>query len=149
MRIVEITQNSGEKAALIAYARSCSWQGTGAYFAELLANDEFEETEYVIAAVDGDEIVGFAALVNESCVEYERLSPWLDFLFVDERYRGKGLARRMVEHIISAAMEKGARSVYLCTVSHEKMYNRLGFEAMYRAKTDGNDECTIMKVQLK
>jgi len=98
-----------------------------------------------VAAYDGGRIVGFAALVNESCVDDICLSPWLDFLFVDEQYRNKGIAKAMVDVLMRVALTEGIETVYLCTVTHKQMYESLGFSTLYKTKINGADECFVMK----
>lgn len=41
---------------LIEFSRNCSWQGTGRYFADLFANNEFDNTEKIFATVHNDNI---------------------------------------------------------------------------------------------
>lgn len=130
---------------LITYAKKCSWQGTGRYFAGLLENNEFEDTEKIFIAVQDDNIIGFAGLVNESCVDNTEYAPWLDFLFVDETYRNKGVARRLVEYILMSAKRENISNVYLCTVNHEEMYLKFGFQTLYKTRVNDTDDCFVMK----
>ncbi len=146
-QIITIDNNS-EREALIKYARECSWQGTGTYFAECLEDNSFDSTEKAVAAYDEGKIIGFAALIKESCVEETTLTPWLDFLFVDERYRGKGIAKAMVEHLFNSAQADGIEKVYLCTVSHEKMYEKFGFVRLYKTIINNEDECFVMEKRI-
>ncbi len=131
--------------ALIKFAKGCSWQGTGAYFAECLEEACFEDNEKIAAAFDGDKIVGFAALVNESCIVDDDAQIWLDFLFVSEEYRRKGIAKLLAEYLLDIARDDGINDVYLCTVSHERMYERFGFSTLYRTTINCGDECCIMR----
>lgn len=147
-QIITIDNNS-EREALVKYARECSWQGTGSYFADCLEDNAFDSTEKVVAAYDDRKIVGFVALVRESCIENTTLTPWLDFLFVAEKYRSKGLARAMAEYMFLIAKLEGIEKVYLCTVSHEKMYEKLGFVTLFRTKINGDNECFVMEKQLE
>lgn len=145
IRLIDNGALSTDGRALTEFARKCSWQGTGEYFADCLADGAFDSTEKIAAAFDGDRVIGFAALVNESCVEDTELAPWLDFLFVDEEYRGRGIAGRLAEFLFGLARSEGIKAVYLCTVSHEEMYRKFGFDTLYKAKTVGGDCCSVMK----
>ena len=148
MEITQISYGTEKWNELITFARTCSWRGTGQYFAELLEDNEFEDSEKVFVAVHGEEIVGFVALVNESCVEDTNFSPWLDFLFVDERFRGKGIAGRLVKHVLLEAANENMDSVYLCTASHEEMYAKFGFQTICETIINGGDRCRVMKRQV-
>ena len=148
MEILHINSASPMYGKLIDYARSCSWRGTGAYFAELLEENGFEETDRIIIVVDEDEIVGFAGLVRESCMDAPNLFPWIDFLFVDERYRNKGVARKIIEYIFSVAKTDGYEEIYLCTLSHVEMYEKFGFQEFYKGVSVDNIELLVMKTTL-
>lgn len=149
MEIIQIDINSPLKAksALIDYSRQCSWNVTGQYFADLLENNEFNSSEKIFALTHNDYVIGFAGLVNESCIENSGLSPWLDFLFVDNKYRNQGFAKMMIEHILHTAKLNGIKIVYLCTASHEKMYEKFGFHTFQRTTINGND-FSVMKNHL-
>ena len=149
MEIIQIDVNSPSKAKseLIDYSRHCSWKGTGHYFADLLENNEFDNSEKIFALTHNDDVIGFAGLVNESCIENSGLSPWLDFLFVDDKYRNHGFARMMIEHVLYTAKLNSLKTVYLCTASHEKMYEKFGFYTFQRTTINGND-FSVMKNDL-
>ena len=137
--------NKEECHELINYAKNCSWQSTGEYFAELIENNEFTDSEIVIVAYLRNKVVGFAALVNDSVAEDFNESPFLDFLFVEEEYRNRGIATKLVNYIVDYAKEK-YDTIYLVTVSHELFYKKLGFETIAKSTViDCIDECFIMK----
>lgn len=125
---------SGElREKLISYARECSFQNTGSFLSELLSDkSSFEDYEEVLAVVIDDEIIGFGALLKECCCIYEEEnSPWLDFLFVEEKFRNLHIGIKLVEKICEKAKAVGFESVYLCTLSHIGYYHKLGFEIIY------------------
>ncbi len=137
--------NKQECSDLIEFAKNCSWQGSGGYLAELIENNEFTDSEIVIAAYLNNTIVGFATLVNDSCAEEFNETPYLDFLFVEEQYRNKGIATKLVDRIVKLAKEN-YNSLYLVTVSHESFYKKLGFEVIGKSTVEGCiNECFIMK----
>lgn len=148
IRLINHAERTFALDALTGYARDCSWQGTGSYFADCLEENEFDSTEKIVAAYDGEKIIGFAALVSESCIEGTALSPWLDFVFVDEKHRNKGTAKAMVEFWLRGALADKTEKVYLCTVSHEKMYEKFGFVTLYKTKINGQDECFVMEKKI-
>lgn len=116
---------------LISYAKNCSFQGTGAYLAELLSDGAFEDYEKVYAAISNDRIIGFVAIVKESCVENNGNEPWLDFLFVDEKYRNQYIGLAFINKIGNYAKSIGFEFLYLCTLSHVDYYKRAGFKILY------------------
>lgn len=147
--IKKINVNNKEEChELIDYAKNCSWQSTGEYLAELIENNDFTDSEIVIVAYLGNKVVGFAALLNDSVAENFNESPFLDFLFVEEEYRNRGIATKLVNYIVDYAKEK-YDTIYLVTVSHESFYKKFGFEVIGKSTVIGCiDECFIMKKEI-
>ncbi len=146
LRIEELNINDNIKCLeLIKYAKNCSFQSTGEFLAEILKNNELQENEKVIVAYSNDSIIGFAGLFKESVAENFDGTPYLDFLFVEEGYRNRGIATKLVDKIIEQAREN-YKVLYLVTVSHEAFYKKLGFETIVMSKVIGCiDDCFIMK----
>lgn len=137
--------NIKEYNNFINYLKKCSWESVAEYLTETLENNELTDSEKVIVAYLDGEIVGFAALVNESVAEGFNGTPYLDHLFVDEAHRNKGIATKLVDKIIELAKENN-KVLYLVTVSHETFYKKLGFETIAKSTVvDCIDECFIMK----
>lgn len=126
-QIRDISTSSELKAELIEFAKACSFQGTGTYLAELLSYNELEADEKVFAAVSEDRLIGFAALMECSCVENDDRTPWLDFLFVDEHFRGQHIGSALIDAVCRYAKQIGYSEIFLCTVSHSEYYKKLGF----------------------
>lgn len=149
LRIEIIDLNAKQKCLnLIEFAKNSSWQSSGGYLAELIENNEFTDSEIVIAAYLNNTIVGFAALVNDSCAVGFNETPYLYFLFVEEQYRNKGIATKLIDKIVKLAKEKYT-VLYLVTVSHESFYKKFGFEVIGKSTVEGCiDECFIMKKEI-
>lgn len=140
--------NINEYSNFINYLKKCSWESVAEYLTETLENNELTDSEKVIVAYLNGEIVGFAALVNESVAESFNGTPYLDHLFVDEAHRNKGIATKLVDKIIELAKENN-KVLYLVTVSHELFYKKLGFETIAKSTViDCIDECFIMKKEI-
>ncbi|MEW6425329.1 MAG: arsenic resistance N-acetyltransferase ArsN2 [Bacillota bacterium] len=58
-------------------------------------------------------------------------------LAVAPAHRGKGLGRRLVARALEAAAGRGAREVYLLTVTAPHFFERLGFAAVGREDVPG------------
>lgn len=126
-------------------AKNCSFQGTGQYLAELMEDNVFCDFERVYSAIDNDTVVGFCAIVKESCCENDVNTPWLDFLFVDENYRNCGIACQMIKTVEDYAKTVGFDSLFLCTASHEAFYQKRGFESIYDVKINECTDGIVMK----
>lgn len=75
---------------------------------------------------DGDSIVGCAGLITNDFISRGELWPWLCALYIDPRYRGHGLAFRLIEHIAQQARQLGFMQLHLCTDT-EGLYEKAGF----------------------
>ena len=80
----------------------------------------------IVLAMDGEVPVGTGALINEGGGKYE-----LAKMAVTEAYRGRGIGRRVAEHLIAAARRMGAREVELVSArllpAATPLYRKLGF----------------------
>jgi GNAT superfamily N-acetyltransferase len=78
-----------------------------------------------VAEVDG-RVVGLAGLIAE---DFE-----LEPVVVSERYRGVGIGRLLAEAVISAARERGARTVQVRPVARNieavRFFHELGFDIL-------------------
>lgn len=74
---------------------------------------------------DGRKQIGFARVVTD----YATFA-YLADVFVDESYRGKGLATWMMETIISYPKLQGFRNWFLATRDAHNLYKKFGFTAL-------------------
>ena len=102
----------------ISFAQSCSWKA-GAYLADRMKVNSFKDWERVIVAVENEAIVGYCTLSerDELSEEYD-YSPFIGFVFVDERHRGKRISERMIQQTLSYAKSIGYRTVYIMSGEH-------------------------------
>ncbi len=78
-----------------------------------------------IKVVDKQHIVGVGALILH--VD----SAWLAHIIVDESYRGRGIGRQLVEHLVQEALIEGCLSVNLiATDLGAPVYQKVGFKAV-------------------
>lgn len=75
------------------------------------------------AQVEGELAGGIVAYLVADTVEVE-------YLFVQERFRGRGIARDLLARVESQAQERGARKILLNTYGLQApgLYRRLGFQ---------------------
>ena len=114
------------KDAVISYAENCSW-GAGKELARLMREDGFKEWERVFAACENGEIAGFCTLTerDEMPPEYPS-TPFIGFVFVDERFRGRRVSEKMIKSAIGYADEIGFEKVYIMS-GEVGLYEKYGF----------------------
>lgn len=64
---------------------------------------------------------------------------WIDLIYVDEPYRGKGVGKMLYEDVIKIAREKNVKSLIIDIFSANKtsigFHEKLGFESLYSIYT--------------
>lgn len=116
------------------YAKTCSWRA-GAYLAEMMKNNLFQEWERVFVAMKSNEIVGFCTISekDELSNEYD-FTPFVGFVFVDERNRGNRISEKLIDCASDYAKRLGYEKIYI--MSGEKgLYEKYGFVLMGEYKT--------------
>ncbi len=87
----------------IMFAQSCSWK-VGVFLAERMKANAFKDWERVVAAVENGTIVGYCTFFEkDELPEAYDYSPFIGFVFVDERCRGKRISEKMIRTILSYA----------------------------------------------
>lgn len=104
-----------------------------------------EHGGYIWVALDGDEVVGTAALVKESDHRYE-----LAKMSVAANYRGQGLGRRLIDTCIDKARSMSVEKIELFSnhqlASALKLYESVGF--VYVPVVDSPFETADIKMEL-
>jgi len=106
-----------------------------------------KEIPTTIIAVEGNDVLGSAAIVKNDMRTRQELSPWLAGLYVKEKYRRKGLGSKLVLEIEKLSRELSTQKLYLYTPDQEKFYKRLNWENLEKAVYQGI-EVTIMTKEL-
>ena len=113
----------------ISYAQSCSWKA-GPCLAERMKANAFKDWERVVVAVENETIIGYCAFSErDELPEEYAYSPFIGFVYVDERHRGKRISEKMIQQIISYAKSIGYQTVYI-TSGEQGLYEKYGFEKL-------------------
>lgn len=94
--------------------------------------------------------VAMASLCAKNGDDWPTLSPWISSVYVHYLFRGKGIARALVERLEMDARRLGYDEVYLQTDVAAGMYRKFGYSEIDRVKSrftiDGI--CVLMKKDL-
>ncbi|MBR6808694.1 MAG: GNAT family N-acetyltransferase [Clostridia bacterium] len=130
----------------IRYARSGPWKA-GHALALQMENGAFEEWERVLAAVEGQEICGYCTVAKTDCIPGLPYTPYIGFVFVDEKHRGRRLSQRMIDFAAEYVKSIGFSSVYLIS-DHVGLYEKYGFYVIDRRRAPWGAEESIFCRQL-
>ena len=127
LEIYEITQGHRYWNRTIDYAENCLWRA-GKFLAEKMRNNEFLSWERVFVALINDRIVGYCTFAEkDELPDKYTFSPFIGFVFVDEKYRGNRISEKLIKKATDYAINLGYKKVYI--MSGEKgLYEKYGFE---------------------
>lgn len=91
-----------------------------------MENNGFSNWERVFAAIENNAILGFCALSETSAVFDNLYMPYINFLFVGERYRGKRIGEKLIKTVIEYAKAIGFDKTYLYS-DLTNFYEKYGF----------------------
>jgi putative acetyltransferase len=104
------------------------WDAKGAFFVLL----------------QGEEVIGTAALHHETDAVCEVCR-----MYLAPQYRGQGLGRRLLEHCVREAKERGFEEIYLKTASvlveAISLYKKSGFTVVEGAEAGGNCDLVMRR----
>ncbi|MCU9614913.1 GNAT family N-acetyltransferase [Caldibacillus lycopersici] len=78
-------------------------------------------------AIDNEPIIGTYALLRNDLNNRQDLCPWLACLYVDEKYRGKEIGSKLLQHGLMEAAKKGYKKLFLAT-DLEGYYEKYGWK---------------------
>jgi len=86
-----------------------------------------DNCQYLVAESDGV-VVGFGGLAWYP-IPSKGLIGWVEELVVDEKHRGQGVAKTLLEELLEIASQKELNTVKLTSVnsSTDKLYEQFGF----------------------
>ncbi len=101
-----------------------------------------KETEYGwYLCMDGDQIIAGMGVIENDFHDRKDLTPNVCAVYTDEKYRGQGIAGKLLHMTVEDLRSKGITPVYLVT-DHIGFYERYGWEFFCMAQGDGEEEMT-------
>ncbi len=98
--------------------------------ADKMEKNDFQDWERVIVAVDNDSIAGYCTIAEKDELPDDySYSPFIGFMFVDEKYRGKRISGQMINCATDYAKGLGYNKVFIMSGEHG-LYEKYGFEKL-------------------
>lgn len=129
------------------YAEHCSWRA-GKSLVYAMDNNLFSQWERVIVALDDKKICGYCTAAKTDCILNVTYTPYIGYVFVDEKYRGNRLSRKMIQYAMDYLKSVGFDRVHLVS-DHENLYEKYGFEVIDRKTAPWGSEEKIYMQKLK
>ena len=115
---------------------SSKWELEASNYLESIQSQELVPSWFL--TLDEEKIIGGLGVIENDFHNRPDLSPNICALFVEERYRGKRLAQKMLEEVGEYFNDNGISSMYLIT-DHEGLYEKYQwtFETLVQATETG------------
>ena len=98
--------------------------------------------QWYVTLADGAIIAG-AGVIENDFHERKDLAPNVCAVYVEENWRGRGVARALLSRICADMQEKGVKTLYL-TTDHTAFYEKLGWEFLCLVWEEGHARQTRM-----
>ena len=96
-------------------------------------------------ALDGEKLLGSAAIVQHDMDSHTELSPWLASVFVDPECRRQGIGTALVKHALQQADKDDVEQLFLFTPDQAHFYHQLGWIEYSREEYHG-EQVTLMTI---
>ena len=90
------------------------------------------------AAICGGEIIGGLGVIENDFHERKDLAPNVCAVYVEEPFRGQGIAGKLLSLVCEDMKRRGIGTLYLLT-DHDSFYERYGWRFYCMAKNDGEE----------
>ena len=91
-----------------------------------------------VALIDGDPAGMYQLSMSDDLNSRPDLYPWLINVYVDEKFRGRNVARELMNTVKENAKELGLTELYLYT-KHIGLYEKFGWKFIEEVKTFKDD----------
>lgn len=98
-----------------------------------------------LIALQGDQLLGGAALARSDLEQRPDLGPWLACVFVTPEARGQGLAEALIARICEQAKAAGERNIYLHTQDQHAYYAKRGWTALERFRAWDKEQWLMVR----
>ena len=99
----------------------------------------------MLILVDGESVLGTAALIEEDMDNHPELTPWLAGVYIREDKRRFGLGKKLVQALMDFAGEQKLAQLYLFTPNQSGFYAKLGWKTLAQ-ETYRDAPVTIMQL---
>ena len=125
--------------------------GAGKYLAYLLKENKLFDLvgkkSKVLMLTDDKKLVSFCTFAEFDDVQPTNLSPWIGFIYTFPNYRGKRLARKLLEHAEALAKSEGTTHTYIST-NHIGLYEKYGYKFFATMKDIEGEDTRVYRKEL-
>lgn len=128
MNFLSITSSDDMWEEVSQFAQNCSWSA-GKSLSQNMSDNIFTDWERVIVALHENDIAGYCTVSKNDCIPDASYTPYIGYMFVDEKYRGQRLSQKLIAYAMSYLQTQGFQQVFLVS-DHENFYEKYGFKVI-------------------
>ena len=128
MNFLSITSYDEMWQEVSQFAQNCSW-GAEKSLSKNMSDNTFTDWERVIVAIHENNIAGYCTVAKSDCIPNVPYTPYIGYLFVDEKYRGHRLSQKLISYAMSYLRTLEFSHVFLVS-DHENLYEKYGFKVI-------------------
>lgn len=128
MNFLSITSDDHMWEKVRQFAANCSW-GAGKSLSQNMSDNTFTDWERVIVALYENDIAGYCTVAKSDCISNVPYTPYIGYLFVDEKYRGHRLSQKLISYAMSYLRTLNFSQVFLVS-DHENFYEKYDFKVI-------------------
>lgn len=110
---------------------------------DCITGEEAVPQWYVV--MKGTEIIGGLGVIENDFHDRKDLTPNVCAVYVEDDYRGQGIAGEMLKFVCEDMKQRGIDTLYLVT-DHTSFYERYGWEFLCMVQGDDEPEMTRMYI---
>ena len=105
-----------------------------------------KKTEYGwYLCINENKIIGGLGVIDNDFHDRKDLTPNICAVYVEEKYRNKGIAGKLLNMVVSISKSKGISPIYLIT-DHKGFYEKYGFK--FLCMVQGDDEPKMSRMYI-
>ena len=104
-----------------------------------------QERPTVVCAVEDGQIIGGIGVIENDFHNRKDLTPNICAVYVEENYRCRGIAGKLLDFVCEDMRSFGLKTLYLIT-DHTGFYERYGWKFLCMVQGDGEADLTRMYV---
>jgi len=126
MQVKPITKNDKLRNILIPYCEDCPREAWP-ILAKKMNENNFLDWERIFVAIENDEIIWFCTFTKEDWIPDCDYSPFVWFMFIDERYRWNRISEKMINIVQDYAESLNFKKLYIVS-DHKWLYEKYWFK---------------------
>ena len=126
MEIYQIISKDALRTELINYASNCTREAWP-ILAKKMKENNFLDWEKIFVITENNSIVWYCTFTKEDWISNCDYSPFVWFMFVDEKYRGKRYSKKLINEVEKYAKTLNFEKLYIVS-DHKWLYEKYWFE---------------------